>query len=247
MDADRFDAAVRTLVARPSRRGLLAGLLASLPLALAVDQSDAKPRRGKHRRRRRGKPGKGCTPNCTGRTCGGNGCGGSCGTCGSGRTCENGTCVCRGTDCGDGRCCSSTNGMCCPETVQDPAGSCAQSGSTCCTSDQGGGACPAGRPQCCPSTPRNPRGLCLKPDEICCTAAEGGGWCGPANPVCCPPSNLYPRGTCCPTAESCCNESTLCTEGFTCQDGCCVAEPAGTAARSTDTFERLDDAERAKP
>ena len=34
-----------------------------------------------------------CTPNCVGKTCGDNGCGGSCGTCGSGQTCTNGSCV----------------------------------------------------------------------------------------------------------------------------------------------------------
>lgn len=34
-----------------------------------------------------------CTPNCTNKVCGDNGCGGSCGTCAIGRTCENGACI----------------------------------------------------------------------------------------------------------------------------------------------------------
>jgi len=39
-----------------------------------------------------------CTPVCTGKTCGDDGCGGSCGTCGSGQTCSpGGTCTTGGT------------------------------------------------------------------------------------------------------------------------------------------------------
>jgi hypothetical protein len=34
-----------------------------------------------------------CNPECSGKTCGDNGCGGSCGTCASGQTCTNGACV----------------------------------------------------------------------------------------------------------------------------------------------------------
>src|SRR5438067_8932055 len=35
-----------------------------------------------------------CTPNCTGKTCGDDGCGGSCGSCPSGQTCVSGQCMC---------------------------------------------------------------------------------------------------------------------------------------------------------
>jgi len=51
-----------------------------------------------------------CTPDCTGKDCGDDGCGGSCGTCGSGASCSNGKCVlnctpdCTGKDCGDDGC-----------------------------------------------------------------------------------------------------------------------------------------------
>ena len=45
-----------------------------------------------------------CTPDCTGRECGGDGCGGSCGTCPEGLSCDtSGTCVCSDTLC-DGAC-----------------------------------------------------------------------------------------------------------------------------------------------
>lgn len=35
----------------------------------------------------------GCTPNCNGKVCGNNGCGGMCGTCSNGTVCQNGQCV----------------------------------------------------------------------------------------------------------------------------------------------------------
>jgi alkaline phosphatase len=51
-----------------------------------------------------------CTPNCAGKDCGDNGCGGSCGTCQTGQTCTSGlcqaTCIpnCTGKDCGSNGC-----------------------------------------------------------------------------------------------------------------------------------------------
>lgn len=61
----------------------------------------------------------GCQPRCTGRTCGSNGCGGTCGTCPSGTTCNaNGTCSSGGGGGGGdscGSCLSSCRGIsgCC--------------------------------------------------------------------------------------------------------------------------------------
>jgi len=54
-----------------------------------------------------------CTPNCTGKQCGDDGCGGSCGICSAGYTCQNWTCVnntptcipkCAGKYCGSNGC-----------------------------------------------------------------------------------------------------------------------------------------------
>ncbi len=59
-----------------------------------------------------------CEPECAGRQCGDDGCGGTCGTCAAGRVCQNGQCVvctpnCGGRICGDDGC----GGSCgpCPE------------------------------------------------------------------------------------------------------------------------------------
>ncbi len=49
-----------------------------------------------------------CTPNCTNKQCGDNGCGGSCGSCGDGQVCEGNQCVCvpkcEGKSCGEDGC-----------------------------------------------------------------------------------------------------------------------------------------------
>jgi hypothetical protein len=67
-----------------------------------------------------------CTPNCAGRACGDNGCGGSCGTCTSGTCSAQGSCVCTpncaGRACGDngcgGSCGPCTSGQSCGATGQ---------------------------------------------------------------------------------------------------------------------------------
>ena len=53
----------------------------------------------------------GCDPVCSGKVCGSDGCGGSCGTCTSSESCQSGQCVegpcvpdCSGQECGDGGC-----------------------------------------------------------------------------------------------------------------------------------------------
>ncbi len=61
-----------------------------------------------------------CTPDCTGKECGDDGCGGSCGTCEDGFVCQDGQCVgctpdCTGKECGDDGC----GGSC--GTCDDPA------------------------------------------------------------------------------------------------------------------------------
>jgi hypothetical protein len=70
-----------------------------------------------------------CTPQCSGKQCGSDGCGGSCGTCGSGASCDaSGQCVsctpqCSGKQCGpDG--CGGSCGDCTSDNTCDASGQC---------------------------------------------------------------------------------------------------------------------------
>lgn len=73
-----------------------------------------------------------CVPDCTGRVCGSNGCGGSCGTCKPNEVCQGGVCLCvpdcAGRECGpDG--CGGTCKPGCPAGVSClDTGTCAKSG-----------------------------------------------------------------------------------------------------------------------
>ncbi len=73
-----------------------------------------------------------CVPNCTGKVCGSNGCGGSCGTCKPNEVCQGGVCLCvpdcAGRECGpDG--CGGTCKPGCPAGVSClETGACAKSG-----------------------------------------------------------------------------------------------------------------------
>jgi len=99
-----------------------------------------------------------CTPNCSGRVCGSDGCGGSCGTCPSGQSCNSSgqcqsTCTpsCSGKTCGpDG--CGGTCGTCPTGQTCGTNGTCTTtctpncSGKTCGSDGCGGtcGTCPSG-------------------------------------------------------------------------------------------------------
>lgn len=94
--------------------------------------------------------GGGCTPNCTGKTCGSNGCGGSCGTCPSGTVCD-ATSNCKATVCGDGVCEGSENPTSCLKDC--PSQHPCDQGGVCGTTLTGGGcycdaACKA-KKDCC--------------------------------------------------------------------------------------------------
>jgi hypothetical protein len=82
-----------------------------------------------------------CTPDCSGRACGGDGCGGSCGSCAADETCSSGDCVpsctpdCSGRECGGDGCGGSCGSCASDETCS--AGSCVAS----CTPDCSGREC----------------------------------------------------------------------------------------------------------
>jgi hypothetical protein len=251
MDGERFDDLLRTYshAAGASRRTLLSALAGGLAVLLgagpAADVADAKRRRFKGRRKRKKVRGR-CIPSCANRTCGGDGCGGSCGYCGNNQICLNGTCVCRLKDCLNGLCCPSSAQQCCPPTTLDPVGSCAPFDYTCCDSDDGGRSCPPAYPQCCKST-TNPRGLCLQANEGCCENDPGGGWCESATPKCCPPTTTFPAGTCCTNDQACCDDSGACEGDFVCDAGCCVAMGTLRAQGGNTSHERQDGVLRPKP
>ena len=237
MDPKRFDDLLRSLSARPSRRGLLTGLvgslIAALPLALSGEDADAKRRRFQGRRRRRHhRP---CLPNCAGRTCGGNGCGGSCGFCGPGSVCRHGTCQpvcvpnCTGKTCGgDG--CGGSCGFCGSDRV------CLNGACVCRVKDCGNGlCCPASAQQCCPGTTPTAQGFCAPLGYICCSVDQGGRSCPPDREQCCNTTMCLKldEGCCtdvaggwCPShAPNCCAPTPAFPAGSCCPDGqpCCNA------------------------
>jgi hypothetical protein len=72
-----------------------------------------------------------CTPDCTGKVCGSDGCNGSCGECGQCQECQDGACQASGLVCGaqccdlKGTCCTDTaTPYCCEEFTVCDLGSC---------------------------------------------------------------------------------------------------------------------------
>jgi hypothetical protein len=134
VDGQQFDDLVRTL--SYSRRWLL-GL--GTALGLAPFHADAKRRKKKKKKKNKTSP---CQPQCSGRTCGADGCGGSCGGCSGEFVCTAGTCRCPAGEstCGAGCCgacqaCADARQICVMEPGSDGA---ICTGGACC----GGACCP---------------------------------------------------------------------------------------------------------
>ncbi len=183
-----------------------------------------------------------CVPLCSGRSCGDNGCGGSCGTCASGTQCDplSGHCVCvpvcAGRECGADQC----GGECgtCPTNSACASGHCHQTcggpGQTCCTS--GAPACESGL-MCAGSLCV---GACGDSGEPCCSGSTctaslvcSGGTCGacPASMTACSGRCVDLRsdgqncGTCgasCAAAQVCVAGHCVCPTGQTSCGGQCV-------------------------
>jgi hypothetical protein len=105
VDGQQFDVWTRCLPAIVSRRRGL-GLLAGLGGLIASGAQSTNARQGKKgKKKKKNKKDNGqqppsppppgaCVGDCTGKSCGDDGCGGSCGTCTGGKSCEGFTCVC---------------------------------------------------------------------------------------------------------------------------------------------------------
>lgn len=147
MDHDRFDTLTRDMagVSRRAVVGVLLAGVAGLAGARFGPESEARKRRKNQGKDR-------CRPNCADRTCGSDGCGGSCGTCTASQVCFGGTCCqpeSRAATCA-GRC--GTRRNTCGQSVACatcPAGQVCLSNGSCaiaCTDNNdcdacGGGAC----------------------------------------------------------------------------------------------------------
>jgi hypothetical protein len=140
MDANHFDQHTRDLSAVASRRGILAALMSALlARRLTADGEDAAAKSKRKRRKGKNRRFVGCAPKCAGKSCGKDGCGGSCGDCGTGQICQGGACICpAGTELCGGACVAlcpapqirelSTCGCCLP-----PGASCTRDATPCCS------------------------------------------------------------------------------------------------------------------
>jgi hypothetical protein len=148
LDADHFDAMVRSLSSFASRRGALAGVMGSaLGLLTREVATEAKKRRRKKKRNSRSP--KDCQADCVGRVCGPNSCGTeTCGDCGPCKNCQGGACFNKVNGTGCGVCEECQSGQCVPKANETDCGE----NKIC----QGGQClCPADRTCngiCCPST-----------------------------------------------------------------------------------------------
>jgi hypothetical protein len=222
MDNGRFDAMIRVLGSGAPRRRVLAGLLASLPLALSGGATAKKKKKQCKGRKCGGRcipktacctsaecdgnekctNGKCvCTPDCVGRACGSDGCDGFCGafdgSCGGlNEECgPQGQCICV-ADC-DGKVCG-TNGC---------SGTCGSCGPGVTCSAEGQCICQQGY-VCFGSTP-----ICNSQSNCVCTSVlEGGVVCA---------GDLCSLDEFCDSTEFCVGKYG---EGFVCQKsgtGCC--------------------------
>lgn len=242
-----------TFLAAVTRRGVLAGALgASVARALAPEMTRAKkkkkftlclggqtikvPKKKKKAFRKRGAtpgacppppPPPGCTPSCTGKVCGDDGCGESCGACNPGETCRAGQCACL-----DDRICGE---ICCPEAVACFTDGCVCEGFLCSCTEGMFCRTPDLNEQCCLAEDTcDPQLACVA--ETCavgnsaCTLGEA--FCGAGTDCLCATSVEgdpfcadFASFTACPTTSQCSSEEPCAGAGETCVDvRCCTQD-----------------------
>jgi hypothetical protein len=167
-----------------------------------------------------------CVPTCVGKTCGSDGCGGSCGACAAPATCgASGQCCaasCAGKTCGPDGC----GGSCgfCAGGVCNGAGQCActpKCAGKNCGDDGCGGTCGG-----CSLGKTCAAGLCTDPNFCqtapCYTGYENGGCCF-SSPYCvrgAAQANTFCRNTCGNTGEGC-RDNTGCCSPLSCFGNVC--------------------------
>ena len=167
-----------------------------------------------------------CLPQCAGKTCGPNGCGGICGMCGGGKACtDEGTCVALGPVCGNGMCEAG-------ETAENCGQDCKTTGPVC-----GNGFCEVGETtescskDCKPTTPVCGNGMCEAGETTAnclkdCPASGGDsscvGKCGSKATTCYCDDACTKAGDCCTDYKAVCG-------GTTCTPKCTATTVCGTA------------------
>lgn len=254
MDVDRFDALSRSLSTTPSRRGALRLLTGSIFGGLITlgsrdieahnAKSACKKKSGKAKKKCLKKAKKHaashttvtstCTPNCGGKTCGDDGCGGSCGPC-TGGSCSGGACVCTNGLVACGSRCAMGNGslVSCPPngvTTACCSGTCRElfNGPQVCQGRAVGDACevPAqcNSNVCTGGVCRCPSGQMRKPGTTECCVPNGA-TCGPNLPACCAGTSQCtgPNSTCVALASGAkCTFDAQCDSGI-CEPDCSTA------------------------
>lgn len=162
-----------------------------------------------------------CLPDCGGKNCGADGCGGTCGVCAAGTTCEDNQCVgctpdCAGKTCGDDGC-GATCGLCAPDEVCDDAvGQCAEG----CGDITYEGCCMGTQLKFCDANGQLKEVDCSDQPE--CGWNAGGGFYGCSSDGAADPSGQNPK-SCGPCEPSC--DGKICGDngcGGTC--GVCAAD-----------------------
>jgi len=160
--------------------------------------------------------GPGCTPSCSGKQCGDDGCGGSCGTCSYGETCTFGVCVtsctpsCSSKQCGDDGCGGSC-GTCSYGTTCNSWGQCESTQQPSCTSTYCGSSSPVpgSSPSCyCDSQCKSNGDCCAGYDAVCgsSSSTNSGAICSASAP-------------CSSSSETCLMLEASATNGM-CLGGC---------------------------
>ena len=207
MDDGRFDALVRVLGSGVPRRHMLAGLLASMPMARARQDAAAKGKGKGPKKKKKKKTNRRCprAQNCAGKDCGDDGCGGVCGTCTLPEVCDLQdqccTPACAGKECGPDGC-----GGVCDTCDEFPNSACTEEGQCECEADCAGKEC--GSDGCGGSCGTCQNGTCSNGDCLCPFPTIR------TDPICDP-------GFC-----DSCGPGVCCTTGQTCVSGSCGACPA---------------------
>jgi hypothetical protein len=234
LDADHFDAMVRSLSSSASRRGALAGVMGGALGLLTREVGTAAKKRRKKKKRVPPPPvpppPEGCQADCVGRVCGPNSCGtGTCGDCGPCKNCQGGACFDKvnGTACG-GVCEECQSGQCVPKATGTDCGEnkICQGGQCVCPADR---TC---RDICCPSNQACGRfgqnnfqcvsrlGTCSIGENFCETGADAQK-CGSSLGCFCRPSFVNGETRCssgggacnCTTDSDCPGTGAFCARG----------------------------------